>query len=718
VILLSAGLTFATPPYQGTGIKIGEVGTSSTVVWTRLTTVPRGDANSPTAAAPGASGETRVTWWPTANSNTTTSTTWEAADPVRDYTRHFTLTNLSPDTAYNLRVESRPTGGGATTSVLTGRFKTAPEQSTKARVLATIVTCQGIGSVDSGTNGHRVYQEMAAISPDFFVHTGDVLYYDKDYGGLQPLSQSVVQARQRWNRMFSYGYNQAFPQGVACYFMKDDHDTLKDDCYPGQTYGSLTFQQGLDLFKEQTPMGPLPYRTFRWGKDLQIWLLEGRDYRSANTAPDGPAKTILGPAQKSWLTNGVRASDATFKLIISPGPMVGPDKAGKADNHSNPAFQTEGNELRRFIAAERNVLVICGDRHWQYASIDPVTGVREYGCGPINAEHNYGGNPGYKPDYHTFFDPGGGYLSALVEREDGLPQITFRWHNANNLDPQTGLFRINYEETLREAGFGRITITRNHLTGQVNLKCMTVNGFVYTVQQSADLQAWTNATAAIDTRGTLLIYRDSNPSASESRRYYRVLQEPRPVSNFLAPHSTGVNGGTYAADKFNRANFVLDLLFATPVDLNSGTDLLLWETGGSTRGTIIGIDDGRLVLSAGVQGGSIVSYRAPTLLEPDTAYSLRIIAVAENADGADSFRADLWRAGDPAPVTILNEMGLTVDGFSGTDGVGVGRVNGATFTSGLAVPTNNAPAGMPVSFAAYDQDLATSAFPLPPQARP
>ncbi|NIP84111.1 MAG: alkaline phosphatase, partial [Planctomycetales bacterium] len=62
------------------------------------------------------------------------------------------------------------------------------------------------------------YRQMLTHDPDFFIHTGDVVYYDK--GKAQPPSKTVKAARQRWNRMFSYTWNRAFPMQVSCYFMK------------------------------------------------------------------------------------------------------------------------------------------------------------------------------------------------------------------------------------------------------------------------------------------------------------------------------------------------------------------------------------------------------------------------------------------------------------------------------------------------------------------
>ena len=246
---------------------------------------------------------------------------------------------------------------------------------------------------------------MLDFKPDFFVHTGDIIYYDK-----VPLAKSVDQARAKWNLMSSYGFNKRFHQKVPSYFMKDDHDTLKNDCWPGQTYGELTFDEGLSIFREQNPMGEKTYRTFRWGKDVQIWLTENRDFRSANTREDGPEKTILGEEQKKWLMEGIAASDATYKFLITPGPIVGPDKKGKSDNHSNAAFAHEGQQLRDFLAKQERTYVICGDRHWQYCSEDPKTGVMEMGCGPINDQHNFGGDPGEQPEFHRYFSNKGGFL--------------------------------------------------------------------------------------------------------------------------------------------------------------------------------------------------------------------------------------------------------------------------------------------------------------------
>jgi alkaline phosphatase D len=429
----SAGL-----PYQANGIKIGEVDQTSAIIWMRTT---RDETATPSIenAAPGTEGETCLIYWKAETPNAAVETDWAPTDPDLDFTRQVKIKNLEPGTTYEVRAESRPIGGGRIVSIVDGKFRTAPASDVAAPVEFVVVTGQAIGSVDSGDEGHSPYGLIPMLDPDFFVHTGDIVYYDKE-----PLCKDMETARWKWNRMYGYYLNRDFHAGLGTYFIKDDHDTLKNDCWPGQTYGDLTFEQGLGIFLEQVPMGEKTYRTRRWGEDVQVWMTENRDFRSPNRAPNGPEKTILGAEQKAWLFESMAASDATFRFLIMPGCLIGPDKPGKADNHSNACFQDEGDELREFLAGLDNVFVVNGDRHWQYWSVHPELGINEFGCGPINDQHNYGGDSGYQEEYHRYFSPKGGFLGVSVDRESGGPTATFRYY-ATSADAETP--EIRFETT-------------------------------------------------------------------------------------------------------------------------------------------------------------------------------------------------------------------------------------------------------------------------------
>ena len=447
----------AGPPYQATGLKVGEVTDATAIVWTRLTRNPqRNSAGAPMVelitegkprakskvvavkypegksvadirdAVPGAPGEVRVVY-KTGRTSPWLNTDWAAVDPDRDFTQQFVLKNLQPNSRYYVTVESRGGAGGEKGQSLEGRFRTAPAAGDPARVVFTVSTGQAYGDRDD-PDGYRIYPAMLKLRPSFFVHTGDIVYYDG-------LAKTAELARYHWQRTYSLPSNVQFHRQVTSYFIKDDHDAWQNDCWPTMKNDKMfqfTFAQGLAIFPEQVPMGESTYRTRRWGRDLQIWMVEGRDYRSANPDPDGPDKTIWGAKQKAWFKRTVRESDATFRLLISPTPLVGPDRKNKNDNHSNQGFTNEGDELREFIAGQENMAVICGDRHWQYVSVHPKTGVREYSCGPASDKHAGGWkNEDFVPEYHRYLKVKGGFLSATIERIDGKPRLTFRHHDVD-----------------------------------------------------------------------------------------------------------------------------------------------------------------------------------------------------------------------------------------------------------------------------------------------
>ena len=123
----------------------------------------------------------------------------------------------------------------------------------------------------------------------------------------------------------------------------------------------------------------------------------------------------------------MKESNATWKVLVSPTPLVGPDRAtGKNDNHSNVGFSHEGDEIRGWLKANApdNFFVLCGDRHWQYHSVHPATGVQEFSVGAASDEHA-GGTPGEDKSIHRFHRVKGGFLSVTLKREGKQSGILF-----------------------------------------------------------------------------------------------------------------------------------------------------------------------------------------------------------------------------------------------------------------------------------------------------
>lgn len=431
------------PVNMANGIKVGEVTSNSAIVWTRLTQdpernltgvewgenegIPKGKSlDEMMNSATGVSGELKLEW--SLNGQLAGKTDWLAVDAAKDFTRQVELTNLASNQHYTLVVKSR-SSGGKSGQTLTGGFMTAPSVEDISPVTFTVVSCQEFSRRDDAVNGHTIYKSMLELKPNFFVHTGDIVYYD--YKRSNPKATSAELARFKWNRMFAMPFSRNFHNATTSYFIKDDHDVVRDDCVPGARYGDLTWEQGLDIFREQVPMGERTYRTVRWGKDLQVWFVEGRDFRSGkNKDPDGPEKTIWGKEQKEWFFRTVRESDATFRILISPTPVVGPDRGNKYDNHANKSFTYEGDQIRQFISEQKNMYIVCGDRHWQYVSEDPKTGVREYSCGSTSDKHAGGFSKDRETEMHRYLNVVGGFLSVEIKRDtNGEPIAAMRHHD-------------------------------------------------------------------------------------------------------------------------------------------------------------------------------------------------------------------------------------------------------------------------------------------------
>ncbi|MDL5049813.1 alkaline phosphatase D family protein [Oscillatoria amoena NRMC-F 0135] len=165
--------------------------------------------------------------------------------------------------------------------------------------------------------------------------------------------------------------------------------------------------------------------------------------RSANTDSDGPDKTIFGREQVEWLRKALAESDAQFKVVVNPNPMVGPDRVNKKDNHANQSFATEGRALRKLLAQETSgtVVAVCGDRHWQFHSVDPESGLHEFCCGAASDEHA-GGTPGHNPDLHRFHRVKGGYLSFSLEGAGRNASLTLTHRDVRGQAVHTHSFSV------------------------------------------------------------------------------------------------------------------------------------------------------------------------------------------------------------------------------------------------------------------------------------
>jgi alkaline phosphatase D len=355
-----------------------------------------------------------------------------------------------------------------------GAFKTAPEASAATPLrLAWGGDVGGQNVCRDATRGYPIFDTLTARKPDLFVALGDMIYADDPclatgrYGNAQlpgppaAADRAGFWAHWRYNR--ADPHQQAFLAAVPMAAVWDDHE-IADDAGPHGKNAAL-MPPALQAFLDYQPLQPPAddptrlYRSLRWGKHLELFLLDTRQYRDANGAPDdaAAAKSMLGAAQRAWLEQALLASDATWKVIVASVPFSVPTsnaaaRDGFAAGGGPTGFAREAGELFAFLQAHgiRNHLWITTDLHfatglaYRPIAADPQFVSREFVTGPLNA----GIFP--KPDLDQTF----------------RPERLF-------LIPPPGTAIPTFDEAMRWFNFGLIEITAS---GRLSLAVINANG--------------------------------------------------------------------------------------------------------------------------------------------------------------------------------------------------------------------------------------------------
>ncbi|MEE2637066.1 MAG: alkaline phosphatase D family protein [Acidobacteriota bacterium] len=446
---------------NGQGEIAGEVTTNSVILQSRLTTAS-GLVDGDVEGAPGVA---RFELARSDNFSEPTTSPWLDATPEGDFIVKAQLDGLDAGTEYFYRLEYGPSPDQ--TEVGPARsFSTLPGADAATEIRFVVVTGMNYaqfhgdgpraGTPEDKALGYPALEAILARQPAFFVGTGDNVYYDSPFSEFE---RTQAFLRKKWHQQLVQPRFVDLFASVPTYWEKDDHDYRYNDCDnttdtepdPSPALGATTFLEQLPVV-EPNASDPLTYRTHRVSRDLQIWLTEGRDYRSPNMMQPGPDKTMWGAEQFAWLKDTLLDSDATFKILISPTPMIGPDDANQAgrqseghdrfkrDNHSNPmGFQYERDLFFDWLEAHDllngHFYIVSGDRHWQYHSIHP-SGFEEFSTGAlVDANARLGRIPG-DPDSNdpnglieqpfSSPEPTGGFLEVTVTPGDA-PTAAFRW---------------------------------------------------------------------------------------------------------------------------------------------------------------------------------------------------------------------------------------------------------------------------------------------------
>jgi len=337
-----------------------------------------------------------------------------------DYTARLDLTELPPGETCFYRVQFESLSDPGVLSVpIAARFRT-PSDRPRDVVFAFSGDEAGQGwGINEEFGGYRVYEAMRRFQPDFFIHSGDQIYADGPISAevtledgtlwrnvVTPAKRQVAQTLDDFRGNFAYNLLDAnkrrFCAEVPMLVQWDDHET-RNNWYPGQQIGpeekryqqrstSLLAARANRAMFEYNPMRPEPmdpervYRAFRMGPLLDVFMLDERSYRGANSPnrqAGGREADFLGLEQLRWLKQALKASRATWKVIASDMPLsivvpdLNPDVPkgtfeawANADNGPPLGRELEAADLLHFIKHEkiRNVVWVTADVHYASAT--------------------------------------------------------------------------------------------------------------------------------------------------------------------------------------------------------------------------------------------------------------------------------------------------------------------------------------------------------------
>lgn len=448
-------------PETSWGVQVGDVTANSAVIWSRADRLSRlivQIENGPEIAG-------------------------EDATEASDFTARALVKNLAPGTRIRYRARFDRS------EWMEGSFVTAPLVAQRVRFAWSGDTNgQGWG-IDHDRGGMPAYAALAHEAPDLFLHLGDTIYADN------PIPPSVdLPDGTKWNNMVvpakdhvaetlaDYRGAHRYPRmsaqvrlasaNMAVASIWDDHE-VRDNWFPSELLDDPRYQKEsrIDvlarharraffeyqptLIRSDQPM----YRVLRYGPLADIFLLDGRAYRTPNDPPSNPG-AMLGPTQEKWLIDSLRSSRAKWKIVASNMPVglvIGePAKKvkwaadGWGNESSGPPTEREV-ELARILTTIRgvkNMVWLGADVHYAAAHrFDPVRAAYkdfdsfwELVAGPIHAtafgrknlDLTFGPELAWcSVDWDTRGSPADGMqFIGVLEIDPGRPDLQVKWINA------------------------------------------------------------------------------------------------------------------------------------------------------------------------------------------------------------------------------------------------------------------------------------------------
>ncbi|HQU47807.1 MAG TPA: alkaline phosphatase D family protein [Casimicrobiaceae bacterium] len=319
-------------------------------------------------------------------------------DASTAHSLHVTVEGLAPSRWYWYRFSS----AGARSE--TGRTRTAPPPDREEPFAFAIASCQRFD------DGHyAAWRHMADESPDLVVFLGDYIYESAPRGGRvrthvgEGAATTLADYRARYEQYRSDPALRRIHATAPWIVTWDDHEVQNDYASDrGPDLAPHFLARRAAAYRAWWEHMPLPmsmrpidanlrvYDRYAWGALARFHVLDDRQYRDyqacpqpgrggSNTVNDGdcpdlvlPKRSILGPAQEAWLSDGLAQAGARWNLVAQQ-TLVAPFTWSKAGRHWTDGWSGYPAARERLMDAivERrvqDVVALSGDVHCNYVA--------------------------------------------------------------------------------------------------------------------------------------------------------------------------------------------------------------------------------------------------------------------------------------------------------------------------------------------------------------
>jgi alkaline phosphatase D len=239
-----------------------------------------------------------------------------------------------------------------------GHFETAPKPDRRRKIRFAYTGDETGVAAPGQTNPYwgnfEAWKTIAAEHNDFNVDFGDTIYSDPEVPGAG-IARSVQQKWAMYRKKLAIKNMRTARAATGMYNHWDDHEFINDFSIP--EFGRKLYDHGVRAFRDYMPVTYSRrtgiYRTERWGKNLELFFLDERSFRSAKASAGGVCDNPSTPGSPDLAPTAPQSVRNTFGVLVPS--LKNPVSQACLDTINSPTRTFLGRgQLRAFLTAVRS----------------------------------------------------------------------------------------------------------------------------------------------------------------------------------------------------------------------------------------------------------------------------------------------------------------------------------------------------------------------------